>query len=342
MTVTMRFPFPSAPLQREVVEVAAGVFWTRLALPYRLNHVNVYLIEDGPEWTLVDTGVDSPATRADWNNIIGTVLASRPVTRVLVTHFHPDHMGAAGWLCRTLGAPLLMTRGEYAMSRSMHATPRREISALYRTLYRTNGLEEECVSKLLSSGHDYISNVGAPPEVFTPIAAGDVLQIGGRAFRVLTGGGHAPEQAMLYQPDDGFLICADQVLARISPNVSVLAVEPHGDPLRVYLKSLQELGGQVPEGVLALPGHDLPFYGLHSRIVELRRHHETRCAMIEDACHQRPMTATELVPFVFGRHFGYQQLGFAITETLAHVNMLLGEQRLTQEAGPHHAVFRTV
>ncbi|MET0742812.1 MAG: MBL fold metallo-hydrolase [Microvirga sp.] len=338
----MSFPFPAAPLQREVLAVATGVYWARLALPYRLNHVNVYLIEDGPGWTLVDTGVDSPATRADWSHVIGTVLAGRPVTQVLVTHFHPDHMGAAGWLCRTLDAPLLMTRGEYAMSQSMHATPRKEISALYRTLYMTNGLEEDGVSKLLSNGHDYISNVGPPPEQFMPLAAGDVLRIGGRDFRILTGGGHAPEQAMLYQPDEGFLICADQVLARISPNVSVLAVEPHGDPLRLYLKSLLALRDSVPEGVLALPGHDLPFYGLHSRIAELRAHHQTRCAMIEDACHLRPMTATELVPFVFGRHFGYQQLGFAITETLAHVNMLLGEHRLTQEVGPAHAVFRTV
>jgi glyoxylase-like metal-dependent hydrolase (beta-lactamase superfamily II) len=233
-----------------------------------------------------------------------------------------------------------MTRSEYAMSRSMHARPRGEVSALYRTLYRTNGLEEEGVSRLLSSGHDYISNVGPPPEQFTPIAEGDVLQIGGRAFRVLTGGGHAPEQAMLYQPDDGFLICADQVLARISPNVSVLAVEPKGDPLRLYLQSLQALQGKVPEDALALPGHDLPFYGLHTRIAELRQHHETRCAMIEDACEERPMTAAELVPFVFGRHFGYQQLGFAITETLAHVNLLLGERRLSQEPGLDQALFR--
>lgn len=147
---------------------------------------------------------------------------------------------------------------------------------------------------------------------------------------------------MLYQPDAGFLICADQVLARISPNVSVLAVDPDGDPLRAYLRSLQSLQGIVPEDVLALPGHDLPFFGLHARIAELRRHHETRCAMIVDACDQRPMTANELVPVVFGRRFGYQQLGFAITETLAHVNLLLGERRLAQETSLPHAAFRTI
>jgi glyoxylase-like metal-dependent hydrolase (beta-lactamase superfamily II) len=304
--------------------------------------VNIYLIKDGPGWAIVDTGIDGRKTREALRALMSTALGGRPITQVLVTHFHPDHMGAAGWLCQSLDVPLIMTRGEYKLSRSMRATPRGEFTALYRALYRQNGLEDECVERLLSSAHDYVSGVSPPPEQFTPISKGDVLRIGGREFHVLTGSGHSPEQAMLYQPDDRFLLCADQVLARISPNVSILAADPHADPLRGFLQSLQRLKGAVPEDVLALPGHDIPFCGIHVRIDELRKHHESRCDMIEDACHQRPMNATELVPFVFGRKFGYQQMGFAVTETLAHVNMMVGQQRLAQEMRTNGAFYKAV
>ena len=166
------------------------------------------------------------------------------------------------------------------------------------------------------------------PPTFLRVVAGDVLKIGGRNFRVLTGDGHAPEQIMLWCEDDGVFLAADQVLAKITPNVSVWAVDPDGDPLGLYLRSLRTLRATVPADVLVLPGHQLPFRGLHTRITELIAHHEERCATIADACAKAPRSVADLVPVLFPRKLDPHQMSFAFSETLAHVNTMLREHQL--------------
>jgi glyoxylase-like metal-dependent hydrolase (beta-lactamase superfamily II) len=170
-----------------------------------------------------------------------------------------------------------------------------------------------------------------------------MLHLGSRAFEVLSGGGHAPEQVMLYCRAENLLLCADQVLARISPNISVQAMDPEGDPLGIYLRSLASLQREIPDDVLVLPGHGVPFVGLHGRIDELGRHHEARCRAITQACREGPHTAADLVPVVFRRVIDDpHQMGFAFSEVLAHVNYMLREHRL--ESAPGHEAgiaFRT-
>jgi glyoxylase-like metal-dependent hydrolase (beta-lactamase superfamily II) len=159
--------------------------------------------------------------------------------------------------------------------------------------------------------------------------AGDTLRFGRREFEVLTGGGHAPEQVMLLSRADGIFFSSDQVLARISPNVSVSAIDPEGDPLGLYMRSLDALRSVVPGDVLVLPGHNLPFRGLHDRISELQHHHELRCAEILKACRHGPKSAAELVPVIFHRPLDPHQTSFAFSEVLAHVNYMWRQSRLT-------------
>jgi glyoxylase-like metal-dependent hydrolase (beta-lactamase superfamily II) len=168
---------------------------------------------------------------------------------------------------------------------------------------------------------------GLPP-TFRRIVAGDTIRIGGRAFEVSCGGGHSPEQVMLLCRSDGIFLAADQVLAKISPNVSVWAVDPEGDPLGRYLRSLETLAETVAGDVLVLPGHNIPFFGLHQRIAELAGHHEARCRDIAAACSGRPRSAAEIVPVVFKRPLDPHQMGFAFSEILAHVNYMLRREEL--------------
>jgi len=133
---------------------------------------------------------------------------------------------------------------------------------------------------------------------------------------------------MLLCRDEKLFFSADQVLARISPNVSVVAVDPEGDPLGHYQRSLKALRREVAEDVLVLPGHNLPFYGLHTRIGELIKHHHARCDLILRACRTAPRSAAELVPFVFARLLDPHQMGFAFSEVLAHVNYMLRQGTL--------------
>ncbi len=326
---TLDFPCPEPPKPGEVVEVRPGVFWARLALPFRLNHVNLYLIEDGAGLALIDTGIDDPPSRAAWEALIDGPLKGRRLTRLIATHFHPDHIGLAGWLCERFDMPLAMSQTEYLLALNIRLDPSALKSEPYRGFYRSHGLTEKSTEILLGNGLQYLRMVVTPPKTFQRLLADDRLTIGGRTFSVLTGGGHSPEHVMLFSAEDNLLIAGDQILAKISPNVSVEAMEPDGDPLGIYLRSLERMKARLPEDVLVLPGHNLPFVGLHTRADELIAHHEARCMAIVEACTAAPQTAAELVPVIFGRAIDDpHQLVFAFGEALAHINTMIRAGRL--------------
>jgi glyoxylase-like metal-dependent hydrolase (beta-lactamase superfamily II) len=118
------------------------------------------------------------------------------------------------------------------------------------------------------------------------------------------------------------------VLSKISPNVSVWSMEPDANALGHYLTSLERLGRELPDDVLVLPGHGVPFYGVKTRIRQLRDHHDERCAAIENACRAKPLTASQMVPLIFNRPLDAHQAGFATGEVIAHINYMLVEGRL--------------
>ena len=225
--------------------------------------------------------------------------------------------------------PLAMSQTEYLLGLNIRLDPSALKSEPYRGFYRSHGLSEESTEILLGNGLQYLRMVVTPPKTFQRLMADDRLTIGGRTFVVMTGGGHSPEHVMLFCAEDNLLIAGDQILAKISPNVSVEAMEPDGDPLGIYLRSLERMKARLPEDALVLPGHNLPFVGLHTRADELIAHHEARCMAIVEACKVAPQTAAELVPVVFGRPIDDpHQLVFAFGEALAHINTMIRAGRL--------------
>jgi glyoxylase-like metal-dependent hydrolase (beta-lactamase superfamily II) len=317
------FPVPEPPAPGEVIEIARGILWARIPLPFRLDHVNVYLIDDGDGWAIVDTGIGNDATRAVWDALAAGPLAGRRLTRLVVTHHHPDHIGLAGWLCERFGLPLLTSQTSYLSCLNISLSPGALDAKPYRDFYLRHGLDAATTQRVAIQGHGYLRMVSGLPPTFERIVAGDTLTIGGRSFEVLTGNGHAPEQAMLYCRADNVFLAADQVLAKITPNVSVWAVEPDGDPLGLYLRSLGEIKEGIPADALVLPGHQLPFYGLHVRSDQLIAHHEMRCSLIAEACRAAPRSAAELVPVLFSRQLDPHQMSFAFSEVQAHINYML-------------------
>jgi glyoxylase-like metal-dependent hydrolase (beta-lactamase superfamily II) len=331
-------PFPEPPSPGAAIEVAPGILWLRFALPFRLDHVNVYLLEDGAGWTILDTGIGDAATEAAWSAALDGVLGGRPVLRIIATHFHPDHAGMAGWLCERTGAPLLMSQSEYLTSLLLQLRPDQLESEPHVGFYRDHGLSAEVTASLLAGGHRYLRMMTGLPRTFGRLVAGDTLRIGGRDWSVLTAGGHAPEQVMLHCAADRLLLAADQIMVRISPNISVQAMDPEGDPLGLYIRSLDRLKATIDPGTLVLPGHHQPFIGLHARADELLAHHAARCAAIEEACRTAGRTAADLVPVVFGRTIDDpHQMGFAFSEALAHVNFLVRQGALVFRDGGYAA-----
>lgn len=323
-----RFPFSEAPVAGEMTEIAPGIMWFRFPLPYQLDHVNIYLLEDGDGWCVLDAGIHDERTVDLWKSVVSGVLHSSRLTRLIVTHHHPDHIGAAGWLCREASIPLLISQTAFLACANLALDPGSPQDRQFHDFYQSHGMAPEIVGRLGTNGLEYLRKVSPLPSTFLRLLSGDTLKIGSRIFRVLTGDGHAPEQVMLYCEEDRLFFSADQVIAKISPNVSVWPNEPDGDPLSHFLRTTRQLRDNMPDDVLVLPGHQLPFYGLHERCNELVKHHEDRCALIGEACADKSLTTSELVPFVFPRELDIHQLGFAFSETLAHVNRMLRREEL--------------
>lgn len=329
------FPFCEHPGAGEVKEVAPGILWARIPLPFQLNHVNVYLIEDEGGWAILDTGIAHDDTRAAWEALFANALQGLRITRIIVTHFHPDHIGLAGWLCQRFAVPLLASQTCYLGCINVSLDPGALAAVHYQEFYLRHGMSPQTASLVATQGHGYLRMVAPLPPTFKRLVAGDRLVLGRRTFDVLSGDGHAPEQIMLYSAEDRILLAADQVIAKISPNISVWAVDPDGDPLGLYLRSLAALERDLPQDTLVLAGHQLPFIGLHARCQELAAHHLHRCDLIAEACSSGPKTVADLVPTLFKRELDPHQLSFAFSEAHAHANYMVarGEARWLEDQG---------
>jgi glyoxylase-like metal-dependent hydrolase (beta-lactamase superfamily II) len=318
--VKLAHPWSEPPAPGEVTVVAPGIAWLRMPLPFQLNHINLWLLEDGDGWTVVDTGAGLDDTRGLWERIFAGPLDGRPVTRVLVTHFHPDHMGNAGWLTERWRTDLWCTQTEWLYAQYARRARDGGDGDARVAHYRRHGAREDALALIRERGNPYPALVPTLAPAYRRIREGDALEIGGRRWEVLTVYGHAPEHACLWCRELGVLISGDQVLPKITTNVSVWPEQPMGDPLRLYLDSFARFQPMPPE-TLVLPSHGLPFAGLHARIAILREHHETRLGEALDALVE-PLSAADLVPTLFRRTLDSHQLGFALGESLAHLRFL--------------------
>ena len=319
------------PATGAAIDVAPGMRWARMPLPFALDHINLWLLEDTLEarrgWTLVDTGASTDATRAAWEQVLAEEVNGQPLLRVIATHCHPDHVGLSGWLCERFGAPFWTTTGEFGFMRMMAAAlPGVDGPSAIPHFERHGLVDAAMLDQMRGRRNYYPSLVPAVPLSYTRLQDGQVVDIGGRAWRVITGFGHSPEHASLYCTALNVLISGDMVLPRISTNVSVFAVEPEGNPLKLYLDSLSKFA-DLPDDVLVLPSHGKPFRGLHTRIRQLREHHVARLAEVMEAC-ATPRSAVDIVPIMFRRPLDAHQLSFALGEALAHLHLLWMEGRL--------------
>ena len=333
----MSYPFAEPPAAGNVCEVAPGLYWLRMPLPFALNHINLWLLRDGNGWTAVDCGIALDDTRAHWERIFTEFLDGQGLTRVLVTHFHPDHLGNAGWLTQRFGAPLWMTETEFLTAHAQYETLPGFGSEATAELFSQHGLDAQRVSEIAVRGNSYRKIVGEPPRRFVRMLDGDEVEIGGNRWRVIAGYGHAPEHAALYCESLGVLISGDMLLPKISTNISVWPSKPESDPLKLFLWSIDRFN-ELPADTLVLPSHGLPFRGAHRRVRMLHDHHRDRLAEVIDACSQ-PCTAADLLPVLFRRSLDTHQTFFAMGESIAHLNYLWLQGRLSRSCGADR-VFR--
>lgn len=326
----IRYPWAEAPKGAEATEIAPGILWLRLPLPMALDHVNVYALDDGDGWTLIDTGFDSGKTRATWEAIVGGALAGRPVRRVVVTHYHPDHVGLAGWF-QGRGAELVTTRTSWILARMLvldhQVLPVPETIAFWRAA----GMPAEMVARRAAERPFNFADVVAPlPLGYSRIAEGDRIRMGGRDWLVRTGDGHAPEHATFWEVGGDLIIGGDQLLPSISANLGVYASEPEADPIAEWIASCRRFQAHARDGQLVLPGHKLPFTGLPLRLDQMIDNHVGALARLTELL-AAPKVATECFDTLFKRPVGEAEYGFALVEAVAHLNHLWKTGKVARE-----------
>lgn len=324
----LRYPFDKTPEFGTVAQVATGVYWLRMPLPMALDHINLYLLEDDAGWYIVDTGMRGDDKQKYWQQIFDTALGGKPVLGVIVTHMHPDHIGQAGWLTEKWRVPLYMTRLEYLQARVLVAMPGGLSWTTEQHMHRI-GVSAERIDEMRQSSWGFGDIVEPLPMAYHRLVANKVLSIGGNDWRVIIGEGHSPEHACLYSPALNVLLSGDQVIPKITSNISVMASEPEANPLADWLSSLPQFY-DLPEDTLVLPSHNTPFYGLHERVAFLLQHHEDHMVALEKACVEA-QTAVELLPVLFTRKLVGSQITMALGECVAHLNLLIARKRMSRK-----------
>ena len=340
------------PAPGATVEIAPGIRWLRMGLPFALDHINLWLLrdrQDGIEgWSIVDCGISNDATRGHWERIFKHELQGLPVLRVIVTHMHPDHMGLAHWLCEHWSTPerdcrLWISGSDWGAARvASQADTAFGGEGAARFFARHGLVDADALNKVRARTNYYASMVPQVPRQYRRLLDGMVLEVNGRAWHCIVGYGHAPEHIALYCPEAGVLISGDMVLPRISTNVSVIDHEPEANPLPLYLDSIARLKA-LPADTLVLPSHGKPFTGLHTRIDQLHQHHQERYAEVLAACADQPGSAADMLPVLFKRKLDLHQTTFAMGESVAHLHALAADGRMRPVPGADGVLrFQTV
>lgn len=324
------YPFKDLPQPGTTLEVAPGVRWLRMPLPFQLDHINLWLLEDQGGWTIVDTGIGNEQTRGLWDKIFSG-LKNLKINRVILTHYHPDHAGNAAWLCERFGVELWMTQGEYLTAHAVRVATAGYTTPAVLEVFRRNGLGEERRAGMSGGGNRYAKLVPEFPHSYRRVLEGDRLKINGHEWLALVGYGHAPEHLSLYCRDLNVLIAGDMLLSTISTNVSVWSVDPEGDPLRLFLRSIAQYR-ELPADVLVLPSHGKPFHGAHTRVGQLEQHHADRFSELLESLNE-PKSAAELLGVLFRRPLDAHQTFFAMGEAIAHLHYLYYAGRATRAVG---------
>jgi glyoxylase-like metal-dependent hydrolase (beta-lactamase superfamily II) len=334
--VSLEYPWPETPPPGTAIAVAPGIYWLSMPLPFQLDHINLWLLQEqeGKDagFTVVDTGIGDADTRALWEKLFATF---RPVKRVILTHYHPDHAGNADWICRRFGVEMWTTQGEYLTAHAVRASAAGYTSDAVLSVFKRNGLPEDTSEKMaaIRGNNRYSALVPEFPVTYRRIIEADRVRVGAHDWEAIIGHGHAPEHLSLYCPELNVLIAGDMLLSTISTNVSVWSIDPEGDPLRLFLQSIARYR-DLPADVLVLPSHGKPFRGAHTRVGQLEAHHEKRFGELKQALKDGPRSAGELLRVLFRRPLDTHQTFFAMGEAIAHLHYLYYAGEARRAIGP--------
>jgi glyoxylase-like metal-dependent hydrolase (beta-lactamase superfamily II) len=327
----LQFPHADYPAPGTAIEVADGIFWISTPVPFvGLKQVNVWLVRDNDGWTMIDCGYGRPDVRdhivAAWDRVLG----GRPLSRLIVTHFHPDHAGNSGWICEKWGLRPRMSHGEWLTANLAILNRNTDHLQSRATFYLRHGLDDARAKRFIEGAVPYRDGVTLPPD-HKRLRAGEFVVIGADRWQVIIGEGHSPEHVSLYCAERKILIAGDQILPNITTNVSTWQVEPEFDAVGAFLSTCKTFRGLLDPGALILPSHRKPFRNVQHLLRELAEHHAMRLNLILENSGGE-ISAGKLIDVLFTPGLDGHQVGFAMGEAIAHLNHLveLGHMRLVE------------
>jgi glyoxylase-like metal-dependent hydrolase (beta-lactamase superfamily II) len=327
----LQYPFPEYPAPGKAIEVADGIYWISTPVPFvGLKQVNLWLLRDNDGFTMIDCGYGRADVRDFITAVWDDVLAGRPLTQLVVTHFHPDHAGNSGWISERWGLRPRMSHGEWLTANLAMLNRHTDHVGQRAVFYRRHGLDEVRAKRFVDGVVLYGDGVRLPPE-HRRLRAGDSVTIGGDRWRVIVGEGHSPEHVSLYCAERRILIAGDQILPNITTNVSTWQMEPEFDAVGAFLRTCKTFLGVLDPQTLVLPSHRKPFRNVHHRLHELAVHHAARLNLVLDNA-GREVSAGELIDVLFTPGLDGHQIGFAMGEAIAHLNHLvaIGHMRMIE------------
>ena len=325
----LTYPFTDAPSYGSIKAVGPGVYWLQMPLPMSLNHINLYLIEEDTGWVVIDTGIRGSETSDWWLKIFDHALGGKPVNRIICTHMHPDHTGQAGFISEHFKAPLYMSYGEYYQARIMGSMMRDGGNWQMSEYYQRAGFSEAFMTSIREARSSFTPTAEDKPlpSAFIRLSEGDEIKLGDHNWQIMTGTGHSPEHVCLYCPELKLFISGDQILPVITSNVSVYPTEPEANPMLGWLASHEDFMARLPDDILVLPAHNMPFYGVQARLQALIDHHEDRMLALEENCLEAT-SAIDLLPHLFSRKLEGMTKVMALGECVAHLHLLMSRGRI--------------
>ena len=326
----IHFPWDLPPNDGETVEVAKGLHWIRLPLPMKIDHVNVYALDDGDGWSIVDTGIASGRTKAIWERLLSGPLSGKPVKNLIITHHHPDHIGLVGWFMKEHGAKLLATRTSYLMGRMLSLDVQKSLPSETLNFWRCSGMETEKIEKRSTQMSFNFSELVEPiPLGYLRLQEGDMIRMGGRDWKVRIGNGHAAEHATFWSDSDNLVIAGDQIISSISPNLGVFVAEPEADTVSEWLEACERFLTYARPEHKVFSGHKLPFTGLQFRLRQLIENHHSAVARLLMFLSSKKM-ASECFSPLFKRKIEEGEYYLALVESVAHLNHLYAAGKVSR------------
>ena len=335
MSDDLQYTMQRPPAYGELTDLLPGMFWVRLPMPNLPNHVNCWLLDNGPGWTLIDCGYDTDEIFEIWDKLWRGLLRSRPLQNLTLTHAHLDHAGFASFLVKESKCTVRMPLAEWLGGwKQWHEREETQDELLTSFMMRNGASAEEAagiVGALRKSKYLGLR----PPREFVRIRDGYVIAMGQHDWRVMTTGGHSSEHASFFCEKDKILIAGDQILSHMTPSVIVPPAQPDANPMQDYLDSLTRFE-KLPADTLVLPSHGMPFRGLHTRLTQMREHHLARLDDVASVITGKT-TAFAIAQEIFPRVL-YANPRQAFGESLAHLNMLASLGRLSREVDDGGAI----